>query len=246
MSMKFTTSILKIYFKSLLEVRQPIVTRRITECLHALCLFPTSEVFPEALLDLLCPLASSISTNEKSVDCMTFTARLLDVGMRKVYGLNRKLCVVELPLVFNALGEILACDHKEAWFAAMEAFKSLIVACIDERLIKQGVDQIMVNAEIDVRRSQPTIIEKICATVESLLGYKYIAVWDMVFQVVSTMFDKLGISFVSKSFGVYFISFLGFFSSWMYNKQVFFDLQAKHCDMLKQLHLMLFFCIHEC
>ncbi|XP_043695681.1 RRP12-like protein [Telopea speciosissima] len=191
MSFKSTTGILK-YFKTLLEVRQPIVIRRITDCLHALCIYPTSEVCPEALLDLLCSLASSISADEKSVDGMTFTARLLDSGMRKVYALNRQLCVVKLPLVFNALGEILACEHEEALFAAVEALKSLIIACIDERLIKQGVDQIMVNTEIDARRSQPTVIEKICATIESLLGYQYIAVWDMVFQVVSTVFDKLG------------------------------------------------------
>ncbi|KAJ4957678.1 hypothetical protein NE237_024789 [Protea cynaroides] len=191
MSKKFTTSILK-YFKSLLEVRQPIITRRIMDCLHALCLYPTSEVSPEALLELLCSLASSTSAPDKSVDGVTFTARLLDGGMRRVYALDRQLCVVKLPLVFNVLGEIMACEHEEALFAAMEAFKSLIIACIDESLIKQGVDQIMVNAEFDARRSQPTIIEKICATIESLLGYQYNAVWDMVFQVVSTMFDKLG------------------------------------------------------
>ncbi|XP_042499483.1 RRP12-like protein [Macadamia integrifolia] len=191
MPMKSTTSVLN-NFKSLLKVRQPIVSRRITDCLLALCLFPTSEVSPKDLLDLLRSLAKSVSADEKSVDGMTFTARLLDGGIRKAYALNRQLCVIELPLVFNALGEILACEHGEALFAAMEAFKSIIIACIDERLIKQGVDQIVVNAEIDARRSQPTIIEKICATIESLLGYQYIAVWDMVFQVVSTMFDKLG------------------------------------------------------
>nr|DAD45608.1 TPA_asm: hypothetical protein HUJ06_003838 [Nelumbo nucifera] len=191
MSLKLTASILK-YFKSLIELHQPLVTRRITDCLQALCLHPTSEVSPEPLLDLLCSLASSVSVNEKSVDAMTFTARLLDVGIRKVYNMNRQNCVVKLPLVFNALGEILACEHEEALVAANEALRSLIHACIDESLIKQGVDQLMENAKGESRKSGPTIIEKICATIESFLGYRYNAVWDSSFQIVSAMFDKLG------------------------------------------------------
>lgn len=89
------------------------------------------------------------------------------------------------------MADILASEHEEAIFAAMEAYKSLIHNCIDESLIKQGVDQIKINK--DARKSGPTVIEKVCATIESLLDYHYSAVWDMVFQVVSTMFDKLGI-----------------------------------------------------
>ncbi|KAF8401126.1 hypothetical protein HHK36_014430 [Tetracentron sinense] len=191
MSMKFTSSIMK-YFKSLMELHQPLVTRRITDSLHVLCLHPTSEVAPDVLLDLLCSLSSSASANENSVDGMMFTARLLDVGIRKVYLLNRQICIVKLPIVFNALGEILACEHEEALFAAMEALKSLIEACIDESLIKQGVDHIAGDEDVDMRRSGPTIIGKICATIESLLGYRYNAVWDMALQVVSAMFNKLG------------------------------------------------------
>lgn len=95
----------------------------------------------------------------------------------------------------------MASEHEEAVYAAMNALKSLINTCIDESLIKQGVDQIMMNPHNDARRSGPTIIEKICATIESLLDYHYAAVWDMAFQVVSTIFDKLGISMaVSKFF----------------------------------------------
>lgn len=63
------------------------------------------------------------------------------------------------------------------------------------------MDQIKLNSEGGTRRSGPTIIEKICATVESLLGYQYIAIWDMSFMVVSAMFDKLGMFiFASKYF----------------------------------------------
>lgn len=112
------------------------------------------------------------------------------------------------------MADILASEHEEAIFAATEALKNLINACIDESLIKQGVDQIT-NVNSDARKSGPTVIEKICATVESLLDYHYSAVWDMAFQIVSTMFAKLGTfcSFVffslrSRSFSCYLSVFI--------------------------------------
>lgn len=95
-----------------------------------------------------------------------------------------------------ALADILASEHEEAVYAAMDAMKNVTSACIDESLIKQGVDQILKNENNDARRSGPTIIEKVCAIIESLLGYHYAAVWDMAFQVVSAVFDKLGIPIV--------------------------------------------------
>ncbi|XP_062143407.1 uncharacterized protein LOC133851110 isoform X1 [Alnus glutinosa] len=183
-SMKYRTSVLK-RFKTLMELHQPLVTRRIADSLYFLLLVPDLDVSPEALCDLISSIALSVSTNETSVDAMTFAARLLDVGMSKMYSLNRELCVTKLPVVFNAFKDILASEHEEAIYAAMNALKSLINACIDEKLIKQGPHN-------DARRFEPTIIEKLCITIESLLDYHYAAVWDIAFQVVSTLFDKLG------------------------------------------------------
>ncbi|CAI9100786.1 OLC1v1037959C2 [Oldenlandia corymbosa var. corymbosa] len=190
MTSKSSTKILK-YFKSLLELRQPLVTRRITDCVNAFCLVPSKDVSPEAILDLLCSLAASVS-NESSADSLTFTARLLDVGIKRVYMLNRQICVVKLPIFFNALSDILASEHEEALLAAVQTCKSLINGCIDENLVKQGVDQITLNANVETRKSMPTIIEKVCATVGSLLDYNFSAVWDKSFQVLSALFDKLG------------------------------------------------------
>ncbi|MBA0638959.1 hypothetical protein Goklo_022022 [Gossypium klotzschianum] len=189
MSMKYTTTILK-YYKTLLELRQPLVTRRVTDSLNVVCTYPNIEVSAEALLDLLSFLAVSVSASEASPVSLTFNARLLSSGMMKVQSLNRQLCVIKLPVVFSALKDILGSEHEEAIFSATEAFKMLIDGCIDEGLIKQGVDQI-IHAQSD-RKSGPTIIEKVCAIIESLLDYHYSVAWDMAFQVVSTMFDKLG------------------------------------------------------
>lgn len=94
---------------------------------------------------------------------------------------------------FYHWADVLAFEHEEALFAARDALKNIVHDCIDESLIKQGVDQIKITAKADARRSAPTVIEKVCATIESLLDYRYAAVWDMSFQVVSAMFDKLGI-----------------------------------------------------
>lgn len=98
-----------------------------------------------------------------------------------------------LFLTFCLLADILASEHEEAIFAATQALKNSINSCIDESLIKQGVDQITINKNAETRKCGPTVIEKVCAIIESLLDYHYSAVWDMVFQVVSTLFDKLGI-----------------------------------------------------
>ncbi|XVE97854.1 hypothetical protein REPUB_Repub03eG0054800 [Reevesia pubescens] len=190
MSMKYMTTILK-YYKTLLELRQSLVTRRVTDSLNVVCTYPNVDVSAEALIDLLSSLALSVSSSETSAVGMTFNARLLSSGMLKVYSLNRQLCVVKLPIVFCALKDILGSEHEEAIFAATEGFKTLINGCIDEGLIKQGVDQV-IKSNSDDRKTGPTIIEKVCATVESLLDYHYSAAWDMAFQVVSAMFDKLG------------------------------------------------------
>nr|XP_010932375.1 RRP12-like protein [Elaeis guineensis] len=190
MSIKSINVILK-YCKPLLDLRQSVVTRSILEILVSFCSSPTSEVAPEVLLDLLCSLALSIPDKEKSADGMASTARLLHVGTKKVYQLNRKMCIVKLPITFNALGEILASEHEEAIFAATEALKGLIGSCVDESLVQQGVDQIK-TSDGGTRKSGPTIIEKICAIIEGFLGYRYNAVWDMSFQLLSTAFDQLG------------------------------------------------------
>lgn len=86
----------------------------------------------------------------------------------------------------------MASEHEEALVAAVATFKSLIYSCVDESLIKQGVDEISAVANTAPRTSGPTVIEKICVTIDSLLGYRYEAVWDMSFEIVSSMFDKLG------------------------------------------------------
>ncbi|KAL2487567.1 ARM repeat superfamily protein [Forsythia ovata] len=192
MSAKSSSNILKS-FKSLLEMREPLVTRRITDGLNALCLHSFGEVSAEILLDLLCSLITSVSANDSFAGSMTFTARLLDSGMKRVYSLNRQICVVKLPGVFSALKDILISEHEEAMVAAMTTFKSLVHACIDENLIKQGVDEITMNSNVTSRKSCPSVIEKVCATIESLLDYQYASVWDVSFQIVSSMFEKLGI-----------------------------------------------------
>lgn len=190
-SMKYKTSILK-YYKTLLGVRKPLVTRRITDSLNVLCLDLSVEVKPEELVELLSSLAVSVPVDETSADGMTFTARLLDVGMRKVFNLNRQICIDKLPLVLNALQDIFGSGFEEAKFAATEASKNLIQACVDEDLIKQGVDRANINLDLNNKKFAPSIIEKICATIGSLLDNRYRSEWDMAFQVVSLMFDKLG------------------------------------------------------
>jgi len=107
---------------------------------------------------------------------------------------------MEVCVLTFKCADILASEHEEAILAATEALKSMINYCIDDSLIKQGVDQIMLD---DSRMLGPTIIEKICLTFESLLDYHYAASWDRVFEVVSSMFHKLGILIAASLVSVY-------------------------------------------
>uniref|UniRef100_A0A0E0K602 Uncharacterized protein n=1 Tax=Oryza punctata TaxID=4537 RepID=A0A0E0K602_ORYPU len=189
MSSKPSNTIVK-YFKALLDLHQPILTRSILEILHAVGDSSTVQLKSDVLLDIVCSLGLSVSVERKSGDEMASIARLLNVATRKIYNQNKNICVVKLPLVFTSLGDILASEFEEARFSAVEAFKSLIEDCIDESMIVQGITQI--NSRHPGIRSDPTTIEKICAILEGLLNVRYSDVWDKSFHVISMAFDKLG------------------------------------------------------
>ncbi|CAM8986557.1 unnamed protein product [Rhodiola kirilowii] len=193
LSAKYATSILK-YYKTLLELGQPLVTRRIMDSLYLVCLCPSKEFAPEVLLDLLCSLALSASTSKTSADNMTFTCCLLAAGMERIYALNIEICVSKLPVVFKALKDILGSEHEEAVRASTEALKKLIHSCVDENMIKQGKDRLLMDVDVILSRAVPTIIEELCAITDSLLHYRFAQVCDMSFQVVSAMFDKLAVA----------------------------------------------------
>ncbi|KAL6911594.1 hypothetical protein ACP4OV_000399 [Aristida adscensionis] len=189
MATKPSNTILK-YFKALLDLHQPILTRSILDILHAVGDSPTLQLKSDVLLDLLCTLGLSVSSERKSGDEMASIARLLHVGTKKVYNQNRSICVVKLPLVFTSLGDILSSEFEEARFSAVEAFQGLIDNCIDETLVSQGIAQI--KDRRDGRSTDPTIIEKICAILEGLLHVRYSDIWDKSFYLISMAFDKLG------------------------------------------------------
>lgn len=90
------------------------------------------------------------------------------------------------------MADVFGSGFEEAKYAATEAMKNLIQSCVDEDLIKQGVDRVRSNSELYNRKSAPSIIEKICATIGSLLDNRYRSEWDVAFQVVSVIFEKLG------------------------------------------------------
>ncbi|KAF8689817.1 hypothetical protein HU200_041447 [Digitaria exilis] len=189
MASKPSNTILK-YFKALLDLHQPILTRSILEILNAVGESQTLLLKSDVLLDLLCSLGLSVSSERKSGDEMASIARLLHVGAKKIYNQNKNICVVKLPLVFTSLADILASEFEEARFASVEAFKGLIDNCIDETMVSQGIAQI--KARRQGLKSDPTVIEKICAILEGLLDVRYNDVWDKSFHVISMAFDKLG------------------------------------------------------
>ncbi|XP_062009125.1 uncharacterized protein LOC133725742 [Rosa rugosa] len=209
MPTKFKLAVLN-YFKAIfelileLEAHRPPVTVRLGWCLHRVCLHPSTDVPPQLLLDLLCLVSKSVSRKVPHAHEGYTTSSLLNTGVAKVYSSNRGICVSKLPLVFHALkilmGKPVQEDDgniEEDIDAAANAFKCVIHACVDQGLIKQGVDQIGAIAnKYEPQPQESTIIEKLCATIHSLLGYHQTNApalsMDLAFEVVSTMFDKLG------------------------------------------------------
>ncbi|CAN6274197.1 unnamed protein product [Urochloa humidicola] len=189
MASKASNTILE-YFKALLDLHQPIVTRNILEILNAVGESPTLQLNSDVLLDLMCSLGLSVSSERKSGDEMASIARLLHVGIKNLFNQNKDICVVKLPLVFTSLGDILSSEFEEARFSSVEAFKGLIDNCIDETMVSQGIAQI--KARHQGLKSDPTVIEKICAILEGLLDVRYSDVWDRSFHLISVTFDKLG------------------------------------------------------
>lgn len=102
MAPKPTNIILK-YCKTLLGLHQPVVIRGVLEILQAICVRETNGIDPVVLLDLLCSIGLSVPVEEKSGDELAAVARLLCLGMKKVYNLNKEMVVMKLPLVFNSL-----------------------------------------------------------------------------------------------------------------------------------------------
>jgi len=178
------------HFQLLLQLRQPFLTSHIMSALHALCISPTAELPASGLADLLGWLCLVVFDDQKSGDVIMFAARVLQHGMGKVHDLDQSLCADKLPVIFHSLAGVLAFQHEEAIYGASEALQHLIQNCIDEDMIKQGVNQL--NLHGAKRKSEPAPIERICTTAESLLGHEYNTAWDIALKVISTLFEKLG------------------------------------------------------
>lgn len=132
MSTKYKLAILND-FKIILELlRSPVTTRRITDCLRNLCdNNPSPDVPPPLLLDLLCSLAHSVYKNENPIEHNTkFTARLLSIGVAKIYSSNRQLCVMKLPVVFNALKGMYICCIYSCQMPMIHSKTRYVLACV--------------------------------------------------------------------------------------------------------------------
>lgn len=103
-------------FKVLLTMRVPDITGPVIDSLNAVCLNPTSDAPVEALVEVLSIAAGPFKAHETSADAMTFTARMLKVGLARAFSLNRDLCVVKLPTVFNGLKGMLLYLPRPAFF----------------------------------------------------------------------------------------------------------------------------------
>lgn len=95
---------------NLVEMKQPLLTRRILDTLHALCMSPSAEIPSEVFGDVLGNLASFFSnTKKKDVDEIPVATRVIQHGFERLYELDSASCARKLPAVFNALTGLYLC-----------------------------------------------------------------------------------------------------------------------------------------
>ncbi|KAL6177505.1 hypothetical protein ACLB2K_049031 [Fragaria x ananassa] len=209
MPTKFKLTMLNC-FKTILELalhRNPI-TILVEWILERFCLHPSApkDVPPHLLLDLLCLILVSVTKRVVFDREGATTASILENGVNSLLLQQGNLCdqtstcVRGLKVLMRIPADQVDDGHiEEDIYAAAQAFKHLIHACIDKGLVNQGLDQINTIANSKSEPPQPkelTVIEKLCATIEGLLGYHrtgaHALSMDCAFDVVLTMFDKLG------------------------------------------------------
>ncbi|CAM6087178.1 unnamed protein product [Calypogeia fissa] len=175
---------------NLVEMKQPLLIRRILDTLQALCMSPSAEIPPDVLGDVLGNLASFFSnTKKKDVDEIPVATRVIQHGFERLYNLDTASCARKLPVVFNALTGLLAAEQEEIIYGAAECLRSLVVSCVDDAMVQEGVRRLRQPGQ-----GGPFAIERICVSAESMLGYQYSPAWDMSLHVISALFDKLGAS----------------------------------------------------
>lgn len=82
---------------------------------------------------------------------------------------------------------LLAAEQEEIIYGAGECLRSLVVSCVDQGMVHQGCSRLSQPGQ-----GAPSVMERICASAESMLGYQYSTAWDMALHVVSALFDRLG------------------------------------------------------
>nr|CAB3451276.1 unnamed protein product [Digitaria exilis] len=104
--------------------------------------------------------------------------------------------VLELPSTpdsgvragLRCLAHLISAGDKANWETVEPLYTVILRLATDYR--PKGIAQI--KARRQGLKSDPTVIEKICAILEGLLDVRYNDVWDKSFHVISMAFDKLG------------------------------------------------------
>ncbi|BFI25857.1 ribosomal RNA-processing protein 12 [Marchantia polymorpha subsp. ruderalis] len=174
----------------LVQLRQRLLTRRILDTMQELCTSRSAEVPVNEYADVLAKLAAYFSAaGKKDVDEVPVATRLIQKGFERLHALDPSACALKLPSVFSSLSGLLAAEQEEIVYGSAECMRNLVLSCVDESLVHQGITRLQQSGEL---RGPPSAVERMCVTAESLLGYQYSTAWDMALPVVSALFDVLG------------------------------------------------------
>ncbi|EGG16037.1 hypothetical protein DFA_09709 [Cavenderia fasciculata] len=99
--------------------------------------------------------------------------------------LDKQLCNQHLQNYFTTLMSNFSSDKQDITKVTMDGFKNVIVECINEEMISQ--------ATVSLKNQQfNSPLEKIIETLMEGLKYTYKHSWELILQVISSMFQQLG------------------------------------------------------
>ncbi|KAJ7533387.1 hypothetical protein O6H91_13G046200 [Diphasiastrum complanatum] len=178
------------HFGKLLDIRHNLVTKHVLNALQALSTNSDTRIPVAVFGDLLEKVAGLLSPAKKDVDEVLTTLRALEKGLQMLHHVDPAVCASKLPAIFHAVSGLLASGQDGIVFGAAECLRSLVTNCIDDGMISQGLSQLEAQGTI-CNTGPPMAIVRICATLESTLGYQYAAAWDMALHVITALFDRL-------------------------------------------------------
>lgn len=173
----------------LYPLRQPLLSRGVTDTLSALCASSTSHLSARALSDLLqAVLLSESSWDKKDVESILGMTRLLEEGVVKLSAADPSAAAAGLPRIVHVLVPQLASHQDGVRRGTSMALRNILAAGLQEAEVESAV----AAAAAGPSGRKLSSVQRIISAVESALGPQYQDAWEGSLAVAGELLEKLG------------------------------------------------------